>query len=272
MAEPLTLAEAQARLNQDPAYQRYLAEVASGQRSGFEARHSGGAKHGFDVPEGFFVGRGGQLEEDQGTPWHQWAALAGIVIGPWAIASLAGSGGGAAAGAAAGGGSGAAGAAGSASLLSNILTGLTIAGIALDVIGQLKAGAAQKELAEFNARMAEQRAADAVARGAEDEGRFRAGVRTLIGQQRAGFAAQNVDVGIGSAVDVTADAAFLGELDALTVRNNARREAWGYSVEAENFRRGGSAASSAAKWGAAESILGGATSLLASRYGWGRAA
>ena len=33
-----------------------------------------------------------------------------------------------------------------------------------------------------------------------------------------------------------ADAAFLGELDAMTIRNNAAREAWGYKVQAADIR------------------------------------
>jgi hypothetical protein len=59
----------------------------------------------------------------------------------------------------------------------------------------------------------------------------------MVGTQRAGFAAGNIDVGSGSAVDVQADTAFMGELDALQIRTNAAREAWGYSVEADDMRK-----------------------------------
>jgi hypothetical protein len=156
-----------------------------------------------------------------------------------------------------------------ASIFRNPLTWLGIAGSVLDILARLKAGEAAKELADFNAAMAEARARDALARGAEEESRYRQGVKVLIGSQRAGFAAQGVDVGVGSPVDVTADAAFLGELDALTLRNNARREAWGYRVEAENFRLGGQQAQTAARFGAASTVLGTTTSLLQARYGWG---
>ncbi len=169
---------------------------------------------------------------------------------------------------------------------------------AVQVKGQLAQGKAAKkagdaaldigrdvqDLENYNASVAELQAEDAIARGHDEEGRFRAGVRGLIGSQRAGFAGQNVDVGVGSAVDVQADAAFLGELDALTIRNNAAREALGYHVEAENAtRRGqialkqgqygqqaGYAQASGAKWAAAGTILGAATtasSLLYQRYG-----
>lgn len=93
----------------------------------------------------------------------------------------------------------------------------------------------QADLADYNAAVATVQADDAAARGAEEESRFRAGVRGTIGSQRAAFAAGNVDVGFGSAVEVQSDAAFLGELDALTIRTNAAREAWGYKVQAEDL-------------------------------------
>lgn len=150
-----------------------------------------------------------------------------------------------------------------------IFIGLAAGGTALDVFGKIKAGNAANRIGEFNARVAETQAADALARGAEDEHNFRGQVRGLIGSQRAGFSGQNVDVGGGSALDVQADAAFLGELDALTIRNNAAREAWGYRQQAENARLGGQQAQSASRWGAASTIVGGAASLLQMRYGWG---
>ena len=131
--------------------------------------------------------------------------------------------------------------------------GLALAGTATSIYGQVKAGKAEKkageaeqraaesqaDLSDYNAAVADVQAQDAEARGAIEANRFRARTRGLVGEQRAGFAAGNVDVGFGSAVDVQADAAFLGELDALTVRTNAGREAWGYRVQAEDLRKGG---------------------------------
>lgn len=152
-----------------------------------------------------------------------------------------------------------------------VAIGLAIYGAstAIQATGQIKAGNAAKRIGEFNARVAEAQAEDALERGALDEQRFRQGVRVLIGSQRVGFAGQNVDVGSGSAVDVQADAAFLGELDALTIRNNAAREAWGFRVQAENARMGGSAAAMASRWGAASTIVGAGGSLFMAKYGFG---
>lgn len=142
------------------------------------------------------------------------------------------------------------------------------------------------DISDYNAQVADEQAADATARGTEQENKFRAGVRGIIGTQRAGFAGNGVDVGFGSSVDVQGDAAYLGELDALQIRTNAAREAWGYQVQAEDLRKSaavqrktgqnaalaGQNAATAANYQAVGTVIGGATSLLTSRYGFGRTA
>lgn len=104
----------------------------------------------------------------------------------------------------------------------------------------------------LNASVAEQQAADAIARGQEAETRSRQSTRQLAGHQRAALAANGVDVGVGSSVDIQADTAALGELDALTIRNNARREAWGFQMEAQNDRMQGQLARMGGENAAAE--------------------
>lgn len=175
---------------------------------------------------------------------------------------------------------------------------LGAASMGLQAYGQWKAGKAEKDagiaqrraaesqanLSEYNAAVADLQAKDALQRGDIEANRFRQRTRVLIGEQRAGYAAGNVDVGYGSAVDVQADAAFLGELDALTVRTNAAREAWGYRVEATdlrktadiqreegaNFEAAGRQRQTAQRWQAIGTIASGSYSLLESRYGFGR--
>lgn len=144
----------------------------------------------------------------------------------------------------------------------------------------------EAQLAEYNAGIADLQATDAIATGALEESKFRTGVRGLIGEQRAAFAGSGVDVGFGSAVDVQADTAFLGELDALQIRTNARRAAWGFQVQAIDLRKrakiareGGqmqiAAAGEAARAGnvaAFGTILGGTVGYLQTRYGGGGSA
>lgn len=176
-----------------------------------------------------------------------------------------------------------------------IMIGLSIVGTATQVIGQIKAGNAAKKageaqkqaadseagLSDYNAAVADLQAQDAIERGREEEGIFRAQVRGTIGSLRAGFAAGNVDVGFGSAVDVQADAAYLGELDSLTIRTNAAREAWGYNVQSEDLRKraeitrkegvnlaeAGRVQQTASRYAAAGSIISGTNSLLQLKYG-----
>jgi len=162
--------------------------------------------------------------------------------------------------------------------------GMAVGGQVINAIGNKKAGDAAKaagesaaQQQEFNAQVAELQAADALARGQDEESRFRSSVRGLIGSQRAGFAGQGVEVGAGSAADVQADTAFLAEQDVQNIRANAAREAWGFQVEAQDrrmaadvARKGGQATASAAKWNTASSVLGAGSSLVMQRYGWSR--
>lgn len=177
-----------------------------------------------------------------------------------------------------------------------VAIGLAAAGTATSVVGQVKAGNAAKRagaaqqdasnseaaLSDWNAQVADLQAKDATARGADEEARFRSSVKGMIGSQRAGIAASNIDVGFGSAVDVQANTAYQGELDALTIKTNAAREAWGYSMSAEDLRQraaiqrkegvnqaaAGRQQQAASRWNAAGTIVGGA-SFLAQQYGFG---
>lgn len=140
------------------------------------------------------------------------------------------------------------------------MVGLSLGGAALGAAGTLAAGDYNKEIADYNAKVAELQAADALDRGAEAEGRHRVNVRGLIGAQRAALAAQGVDVASGSALEVQLDTAGRGEVDALRIRSNAAREAWGYEVQATDSRMRGELAQMEAKSRATSTILGGAGS------------
>lgn len=120
---------------------------------------------------------------------------------------------------------------------------LAIAGTALGAIGQIQQGNAAAEagrynakVAEMNAVMSERRAKDAVERGAREEQRKRTEVAALKGKQVAAMAANGVDLGFGSPLDLIVDTAALGELDALTIRKNSANEAYDHRVQAVNGR------------------------------------
>ncbi len=137
--------------------------------------------------------------------------------------------------------------------------GLTLGASAYGAMTQYGAGQAAGEVGAFNARVADAQADDAIARGKRDEDRHRRDVGRFIGSQRAALAAAGVDVDVGSALDLQLDTAEQGELDALTIRNNAAREAWGYKVQAYNARAGGEIARDTGRNEAIGTILGGAS-------------
>jgi hypothetical protein len=123
-------------------------------------------------------------------------------------------------------------------------------------------GQYQKTIANENSRLATVNAQDATQRGQLEEQRARLGTRQQIGSTRAGLAAQGVDIGSGSAADVQASEAGLGELDALTIRNNAAREAYGFNVEAQQATREGRLAQFAGDQAAAGYRAQGVSTLL----------
>lgn len=119
----------------------------------------------------------------------------------------------------------------------------TVLSTAVATAGSIQQGRAaqaqanyQSQVAENNSIIAQQKADDARARGAIEERQQRIRTAQLIGAQRAGAAARGVVVDEGSALDITTDTAGIGELDALTIRSNAEREARGFEQEGLEFR------------------------------------
>lgn len=173
----------------------------------------------------------------------------------------------------------------------------SVAGLGIQAYGAHKAGqSAQKNaeaaaqasestaaLQDFNADVAAIQAQDALDRGNQEADQFRAQVRGAIGTQRVAQAANGVDVAFGSAVDVQADAAYIGKLDEVQLRTNAARAAWGYTVSSLNYREqarisretaktdreSGADAATAGNIAAVGTIATGAGSLLGKKYGFG---
>lgn len=119
------------------------------------------------------------------------------------------------------------------------------------------AGQAQKAAAKENARLADEQAVDTRRRGAIEEDRRRELTRRQLGAQRAALGANNVVGSTGTPLGLLGETAEYGELDALTIRNNAAREAFGYRVDAANSRTRGRIASRQGSFGAASTLLGG---------------
>lgn len=111
----------------------------------------------------------------------------------------------------------------------------TAAAGAYSAYGSYQQGKYQEKVAENNAIIQKRMAEDAQDRGQAQESMRRLQSGREISQQRAAMAAGGRDVTTGSALDVLSDSAQMAELDALTIRSNAQREAYGSEVQASNF-------------------------------------
>ena len=130
------------------------------------------------------------------------------------------------------------------------LTASSLAGLGADAgylgtgvmaLGQLQSSQAQSESAKYNSEVAannaaisQQNAQYAGAEGEEQAGAKEEQTRAQVGAITSAQAANGVDVNSGSNLDVKSSASELGELDAINIRANAARQAYGYQTQAAN--------------------------------------
>lgn len=125
----------------------------------------------------------------------------------------------------------------------------------------------QAQVARNNQEVANQYAEAEVTKGRVLENQKRMDTQQREGAIRVAAGASGLDVNTGSPLRLQEDTAMLGEQDALTIRNNAERAAYGYHVEGMNYagraQMNDMEASNAARsgnLGAWSSIIGGASS------------
>lgn len=116
-------------------------------------------------------------------------------------------------------------------------------------------GSYEKSAAEVNATWQELQAKDAAKRAAEEVSARGARTARLIGAQRAAAAANGVNPDAGSALELQQDAEYMGKLDALTIENNAFKEAIGYKAGAAATRSRGQFGQLAAKSAARQTLI-----------------
>lgn len=155
-------------------------------------------------------------------------------------------------------------------------------GAITSAIGSLQYGEAAASADKYQGQIALNNAAIAKKNASTvgEEGEISAGTQGLknrsnIGSITANQGANGVDVNSGSAVDVRKSADLVGQMDAMTIRSNAAREAYGYQTQASNFKgEAGLKASeatdalSSSYLGASSSLLGGASSLGKQYAAW----
>ena len=152
---------------------------------------------------------------------------------------------------------------------------LSAAGTATSVIGGMQqSGAAsaaaryQAQVADNNAKIAAWQADDATKRGLVAEDKRNTLTSLQVSQQRAALGSGGSEVGAGTNVDIMGDTKAAGAFDALTIRSNAEREAYGYKVagtsaeaNARLQRQKADSADSSVWIGAGANLLSGASSV-----------
>lgn len=153
---------------------------------------------------------------------------------PTAIASIgtwiAGAGGTAAAGATA-----ATTAAAGLTTAQTISLGLSAAGAVLGGVSAYQQSATAKATAKYNAQQADVAAQDAIKRGDDEAARAQRNANQMVGAQRAAFSARGIDISDGTAASLIDQTDFFGQADAVTARNNAKKEAYAYRARAAGF-------------------------------------
>lgn len=88
--------------------------------------------------------------------------------------------------------------------------------------------------AEITRARGEIEARDALERGAIEELKSARDISRLKGRQAAAFAANGIELGSGAVADVVADTQAAGTLEALTIRDNAARQARSIRLTAQD--------------------------------------
>lgn len=122
------------------------------------------------------------------------------------------------------------------------MTAMAVASTGIKMYGDIQQGQAEANAANYNATLAGYNAEQA-RRNAEMEsesGSAKAAMqgretRAQFGSERARAAGGGLDPNSGSAVDVQTSTAELGHLDALTIRTNAAKAAYGYQIQGTNY-------------------------------------
>jgi hypothetical protein len=140
------------------------------------------------------------------------------------------------------------------------------ASTAVSMKAQSDQAAVTSGIARNNATMAEYAAEDAQRKGEQDAMEVQRRAAALKSAQRVGAAAHGLDLGYGTPADLQDQTDFFAQEDVNTVRNNARKDAWGYRAQGQNYRTQASAAQSNGQLAVMGTMLGGAGQVASKWY------
>jgi len=140
--------------------------------------------------------------------------------------------------------------------LAALAIGTTVAAGGISAFGQVQAGRANNRIAQSNADRMDLSAADLELSARTESETTRLQFGQIVGTQRAGLSGANVDISRGSASNLSAATAAVGELEVLRALTNASREAYGIRTQAAMTRVEGKMARQQGMLGAAGTLLG----------------
>lgn len=135
------------------------------------------------------------------------------------------------------------------------LVGASVAMSGVSAYNQYQNGKYTSAVAKQNADVATAQAEDSINRGNAQAEEVRRRNRQAAGTQAATMGATGADISTGGALDIFGDTAQFGTLDALTTVNNAQREAYGYEVQAANYKAQANASRKQGNMGALTTLL-----------------
>jgi hypothetical protein len=135
-------------------------------------------------------------------------------------------------------------------------------------INARRQGVYESQRLEQNAGLADDQAADVLARGADSAQRARLAGKGVLGSNKVALASQGIDQTSGTAADLLEETTTVSELDRLAILNNAHRAAWGYKVDAAEMRAGAEQTRKASKSAIRSTLLTAAAQTYARKKGY----
>lgn len=145
----------------------------------------------------------------------------------------------------------------------------TVVAGAVSAYGAMQSSQAQSQAADYQAQVsrnnqivANQNAQAAIQDGQAKEQQQRIQNAQKLGAIVANQGASGLDVNSGSNLLVQEDQAKVGEMDALTVRNNAQREAYGFLAQGTNYAAQAKLDQAQAGWASQSGLINAGSSIV----------
>lgn len=134
-------------------------------------------------------------------------------------------------------------------------TAATVASGAVGAYSSIQAGNAAAAAAEATAARQQEAAQDSLRMGEDESDRQRRAGAAVLAQKRVAMAANGVDTSAITAIEQLDDTKNLIETDAFAIRQNATKQATGFSQQAANSLTEGLNARSQGRFGAVSTLL-----------------